>query len=1066
MGGTPDDWATVARAALACAARGWPVVPMHAPRTDGACGCGRKGCRNPGKHPRSVHGFADATTDVAAVERIFRQPANLGLATGRRAGVWVLDVDGAEGWESLQALAGPRGGMPVTVESWTGGGGRHLFFRHPEGAEIRNTVGRIGRGLDTRSDGGGVVLPPSVHASGGAYEWAPGRSPDEVEVAEAPAWLLDLLVEVARPVERPPRSGTPLAVVPGSVPAAYAVSALDGEVARVMRAREGTRNHTLNVAAVKLGSLVGAGILDRREVEEQLTRAALACGLDAVETARTLRSGLGHGIANPRDVDRLRAADETRRAANHEAQMARQKRLRDNARACAWLSGPLGLQPRTVEHFGFGLEKPYESARTGNLYSDALTFPLRGADGTRLSVICKADVPGVTLMPRAPWWSSSKDVPTFYAAPQAGQRRVVVCDMPDLWRIWQELGGGEDAAAPQLVASASATEVPAEWSEAAFWDRWDGVIVATAATPRGEDVARLVHRHAGKPVHRMRPPSTTWVAALASGTDRADLDVAMATAPLMQAAVEPDSEALGRKAYRPLDIGRAFHNGHLYYPVDTLMTEMVADADGTVRKVERVETVVVRSDGRLLHAVEIPAPRGTPLDRRVMRLSDGTLIDGMPKAPAHPSWSWASINGWLKAKEEGEPVAHRPLRELVEGLRDLFRRAVWLPYEEDYAVLALTCAASYCQAVFQAVPLLLLCGEAGSGKSTAGITMAMLSANGTIVGQVNAAAAARLIHETKGLVVLDDLEAIGARPGKDGAAFGDLVQWLKVSYNRDTATKVWVDASRNFKVERLNGFGIKVVNNTTGVDSILGSRMLRIQARKMPTSVADARRGLLPPAAAELQRLRDELHAWTFDNVAAVARVYGEVCPSASERAEEIAAPLRVLARISGDAEHSAHLEAALARSSRAGPDLDDPVEVLLEAAKGLARQGFREISPTHVILETRRLVDQHFGQTSTTDIPEHQQPEWVGRMLRLRDVLQPGEAGYRKRLWGRNLRVYPFSRNFLADVLEDEGAVPSKGPTDFCSGCYGCPYRALECPMMEERMAAEGGGHRRPNGK
>jgi hypothetical protein len=106
--------------------------------------------------------------------------------------------------------------------------------------------------------------------------------------------------------------------------------------------------------------------------------------------------------------------------------------------------------------------------------------------------------------------------------------------------------------------------------------------------------------------------------------------------------------------------------------------------------------------------------------------------------------------------------------------------------------------------------------------------------------------------------------------------------------------------------------------------------------------------------------------------------------------------------------------------------------------------------------MEIRLLVDAHFGQASVTDLPEYQQPEWVGRTLRLRDILEPGEAGCRKQLFGKNLRVYLFSRNFLAEVIENPRAVPEKGATDFCVGCVACPYRSHGCPMQEERMAAE----------
>ncbi|MFC3125122.1 bifunctional DNA primase/polymerase [Pseudoroseomonas globiformis] len=1047
----------VAEAALAYARHGWPAVPVYTVRPNGSCSCGRPTCTKAGKHPNARRGYHDASTDPMVIRRAFLRDANVGVAVGLAAGVWVLDVDGTAGEAALAELAARHGPLPDTIEAVTGGGGRHLYFRYPTGRRVRNTVRSLGPGLDTRSDGGGVVAPPSRHASGNIYRWLDGHAPGEIQPAEAPTWILDML-EPRGPAA--PQIAQPAADA-NTAQDAYAASALDGEILKVMRAQEGTRNATLNTAAVKLGSLVGAGTLQRGVVEAELIRAALACRLPLPEIQATLRSGLEHGISTPRNMDGVGTTSETRRrAVNHEAQMARRKRLQDNPKAVAWLTETNGLTRATLDHFGFGLDKPYQSRKTGKVYADALTFPLRGSDGTALGLICKAEVPGVTALARAAWWSAGTEDATFYATPQTGQGTVVVCDMPDLWRLWQELDAGDGGTAPQIVASSSAEGCPPEWDEPGFWDRWDEILVASPDDERGDALAVQVHRSAGKPVRRLRPPGESWRGAFAAGAAAADFQAAAAAAePMVDSARVEDDGKPGRKAFRPLDIGRAFHNGHLYYAVETLFSRVENDENGNPELRERRDTVVIRSDGQMLHSVAMPAPKGTPPDRRVMRLSDGTLIDSEPKAPAHPSWSWPSIQRWLDAKKRGEAVQHRPFDAILEDVRTLFRRAVWLPYEEDYMVLALTCCASFSQAVFQAVPLILLCGPSNTGKSTAGVLMGTLAANGTIVGQVSAAAAARLIHETKGLVVLDDLEAIGAKPGKDGAAFGDLVQWLKVSYNRDTATKVWVDSSRNFKVERLNGFGIKVINNTTGVDSILGSRMIRVQSRKMPQARADERRGMEPPSSSEIVRLRDELHCWTFDHVGRIAQVYAGVCPSASERAEEIAAPLRVLARISGNKEHAASLEAALTRTAKSGFEADDPAEVLQEAAVGLARQGYRQISPTHLILEMKRLVEQHFGQSSTSDIPEYQQPEWVGRTLRLRDIIEPGAPATRQRLYGRNLRIYPFGRNFLADVMDDLEAVAPKAATDFCAGCEGCdvcPYRTLGCPLMEERLAAD----------
>ncbi|MER6970548.1 AAA family ATPase [Nocardioides sp. NPDC000445] len=82
----------------------------------------------------------------------------------------------------------------------------------------------------------------------------------------------------------------------------YAAQALALEVAELRSATEGTRNDVLNKAAFSLGTLVGAGHLSRATVEERLTAAALAVGLDEEETRRTLASGLDKGIASPREV--------------------------------------------------------------------------------------------------------------------------------------------------------------------------------------------------------------------------------------------------------------------------------------------------------------------------------------------------------------------------------------------------------------------------------------------------------------------------------------------------------------------------------------------------------------------------------------------------------------------------------------------------------------------------------------------------------------------------------------------------------------------------------------------
>lgn len=181
------------RAALYYADHGWPVVPLHFMK-DGRCSCGRVRCDSPGKHPITKHGPKDASRNEIQLDHWWnrRPEANVGVQTGINAGIVVIDVDPRHGGdESIAELVLEHGELPATVEALTGGGGRHLVFKHP-GGTVRNRS-NMRPGIDVRGDGGYIVAPPSNHASGGQYRWREGHGPHEMTPAEMPAWLLALV---------------------------------------------------------------------------------------------------------------------------------------------------------------------------------------------------------------------------------------------------------------------------------------------------------------------------------------------------------------------------------------------------------------------------------------------------------------------------------------------------------------------------------------------------------------------------------------------------------------------------------------------------------------------------------------------------------------------------------------------------------------------------------------------------------------------------------------------------------------------------------------------------------
>lgn len=150
-------------------------------------------CVGGAKHPATQHGCKDATKDSVELEAMFEPGHNLGVATGTASGLFVLDIDGAEGEASLTQLVTEHGELPRTVTVQTPRGGRHLYFRLPEGQKIRNSASKLGTKLDVRGEGGYVVAPPS-RLPNGVYTWSNGLGPDSIEVTEAPNWLLELVV--------------------------------------------------------------------------------------------------------------------------------------------------------------------------------------------------------------------------------------------------------------------------------------------------------------------------------------------------------------------------------------------------------------------------------------------------------------------------------------------------------------------------------------------------------------------------------------------------------------------------------------------------------------------------------------------------------------------------------------------------------------------------------------------------------------------------------------------------------------------------------------------------------
>jgi len=150
--------------ALSYLEMGWGVYPAHKmDEATGKCSCGNLQCPCPGKHPigRWLNYQHKLPSKEEVVSWFTSMDCNIGTITGSVSNLVVVDVDGEKGIQTLKTL-----NLAPTLTSRTGGNGYHLFYFSPVSIPTRKLPG-----IDLKSEGGYVVLPPSIHNSGRQYKW-------------------------------------------------------------------------------------------------------------------------------------------------------------------------------------------------------------------------------------------------------------------------------------------------------------------------------------------------------------------------------------------------------------------------------------------------------------------------------------------------------------------------------------------------------------------------------------------------------------------------------------------------------------------------------------------------------------------------------------------------------------------------------------------------------------------------------------------------------------------------------------------------------------------------------
>ena len=216
-----------------------------------------------------------ASNDPSAVAMLWRTyPGPLvGVVTGAVSGFDVLDLDWGKGGDDWHDEHCAR--LPRTRVHQTRSGGLHLLFRHREG--IRNSAGKIARGVDVRGDGGYIIWWPATGL----------EIMDRSLAALWPAWLVEMALPLPPPVADLSKIENGLRVSEREVR-----NAVRAAVATVANCREGGRNQALNDQAFALGRFIADGSLTAGQIAEAMAAAGLQAGLTKSEIEKTITSAL------------------------------------------------------------------------------------------------------------------------------------------------------------------------------------------------------------------------------------------------------------------------------------------------------------------------------------------------------------------------------------------------------------------------------------------------------------------------------------------------------------------------------------------------------------------------------------------------------------------------------------------------------------------------------------------------------------------------------------------------------------------------------------------------------
>jgi len=177
------------RSALWYAKQGYSVIPILPPKADS------RGKDEAKKPPIAwlPHQTQKATEGEIRQWFTDKPDMRVGIVTGKTSNLTVVDCDTSGAIQQIESILPDNFRVPIAISPR---GGRHYYFQHE--AQIPNKAG-VAAGIDTRSEGGYIIAPPSSGLNGKGYSWLEGCKISDIEVPAISSSLLSYILSFLIP---------------------------------------------------------------------------------------------------------------------------------------------------------------------------------------------------------------------------------------------------------------------------------------------------------------------------------------------------------------------------------------------------------------------------------------------------------------------------------------------------------------------------------------------------------------------------------------------------------------------------------------------------------------------------------------------------------------------------------------------------------------------------------------------------------------------------------------------------------------------------------------------------